>query len=400
MTAAGPTDVPEPIRAWLAEHAPGYEDTSGRLATFAPADPDAANEELERARGWERHKSRHGWAGIALPPELGGRGASRYESLVFADEESRYRLPLHVFSATHGMVVPTLLRWGTDRQKQRFVPPTLDGRELWCQLFSEPGAGSDLAGLSTRAVRTSAGWCVTGQKVWTSNAHVARWGYLLARTDPDVPKNEGLSTFVLDMRAAGVSVRPLRQATGGASFNEVFLDDVHIPHEALLGREGNGWTVARSTLMNERLGITSSIVPSDALIALARERGRLGDPDVRRQLVRILAARRVLEHLRHTTLEAARTDEDPGPEGSAAKIVIGEAAAAVAALAQDLLGVDALTYDVWTEYRIGVPGSRIGGGTEEVMRTILAERVLGLPRGPRVDKDVPWSRLARTGRLG
>lgn len=386
--------------AWLDKHAPSFEDTSGRLATFAAEDPEGQAEEVARARGWEAHKAEHGRAGISLPVELGGQGRSTWEAMVFADLESRRRLPLHVFSATLSTVVPSLLRFGTPAQARRWVPPTLDGRELWCQLLSEPGAGSDLAGLATRARRDRDGWRVTGQKVWTSNGHLARWGWLLARTDPDVPKHAGLSVFVLDMQAAGVDVRPLRQATGGATFCEVFLDDVAVPRDALVGDEHDGWRVATSTLSTERIGITTSVVPLEAVESLARERGRLADASIRRRLVQVRAQLRVLEHLRRRVLDAAREDRPPGPEASVAKLVLGRASAATAELVHDLLGPAAALHSRWTEYALGVPGSRIGGGTEEVMRTIIGERVLGLPREPRQDVGVPWSELARSGGLG
>lgn len=392
-------ELVEQERTWLAEHAPAFEDTSGRLATFAAEDPREQAEEVARARAWEAHKAEHGRAGISLPVDLGGQGRSTWEAMVFADLESRRRLPLHVFSATRGTVVPSLLRFGAPAQTRRWVPPTLDGQELWCQMFSEPGAGSDLAGLATRARRHGDTWHVTGQKVWTSNGHLARWGWLLARTDPDVPKHAGLSVFVLDMQAPGVDVRPLRQATGGATFCEVFLDDVLVPAECLVGAEHDGWRVATSTLSTERVGITTSVVPLEALESLARERGRLEEHAVRQRIVRIRAQLRVLEHLRRRVMEAARDDRPPGPEASVAKLVLGRASGATAELVHDLLGPDAAHHSRWTEYTLGVPGSRIGGGTEEIMRTIIGERVLGLPREDRPDVGVPWSELARAGRL-
>jgi len=313
-----------------------------------------------------------------------------------------------------GMAAPTIIAFGTDEQIDKWLKPLWTAQEIWCQLFSEPGAGSDLAGLATRAVKDGDDWVVSGQKVWTSIAHHARWGLLLARTDPDLPKHAGLSYFVLDMHAPGVEVRPLRQLTGEAEFNEVFLTDVRIPDADRLGAVGEGWRVAQTTLMNERVSIGSAR-------AVPREEGAIGfaatawrqhperrTHELHQRLLRLWAdaevARLAADRLRQQIAAG-----QPGPEGSAAKVTYARLNQEISAFEIDFAGSDGLRYDDWTMRRAGSSdytrgpafrylrskGNSIEGGTSEILRNIIAERVLGLPSEPRVDTGVPWKDLPR-----
>lgn len=313
-----------------------------------------------------------------------------------------------------GMAAPTILAFGGAEQRDRYLRPLYTGEEVWCQLFSEPGAGSDLAALGTRAVRDGDSWVLNGQKVWTSLAHRARWAILIARTDPDLPKHRGISYFICDMHAPGVEVRPLRQLTGEAEFNEVYLTDVRIPDSRRLGEPGEGWRVAQTTLMNERVSIGGQSEPREGgIIALAtglwRTRPELRTPGLHDALLRLWvdaeAARLTKERLRQQLAVG-----QPGPEGSAAKLSFARINQEVSGLELELLGDEGLTYDDWSFRRPeGVPfaervpgfhylrtrGNSIEGGTSEILRTIIAERVLGLPAEPRTDKDTAWKDLPR-----
>lgn len=312
------------------------------------------------------------------------------------------------------MAAPTILGFGTDEQRQRLLRPLWTGEEVWCQLFSEPGAGSDLAALATRAVRDGDDWVVDGQKVWTSSAHLARWAILIARTDPDQPKHRGISYFVCDMTDPGVEVRPLRQITGEAEFNEVFLTGVRIPDSRRLGGIGEGWRVAQTTLMNERVAIGGGRVPREGgMIGLVadtwRRRPGLRTHDLHQRLLRLWveseAARLAGERLRQQL-----ADGRPGPEGSAMKLAFARLNQQISALEVELLGEEGLLYDDWTMRRpelvdftgreagyryLRAKGNSIEGGTSEVLLNIIAERVLGLPPEPRTDKDLPWKDLPR-----
>jgi alkylation response protein AidB-like acyl-CoA dehydrogenase len=318
------------------------------------------------------------------------------------------------------MAAPTILRYGTQEQKERFLRPLWTGEEVWCQLFSEPGAGSDLAGLRTRAVREDPGradgdWIVDGQKVWTSSAHTARWAILIARTDPDVPKHRGITYFVCDMTDPGVEVRPLRQITGEAEFNEVFLTGVRIPDAHRLGAVGDGWRVAQATLMNERVAIGGgSAVPRESgmvgpVAATWRERPELRTPELHDRLLRLWVdaevARLTAERVRQQMAVGT-----PGPEGSGLKLSMARLNQQLSGLEVELLGEQGLRYGDWTMVRPGsvdfygrdagyrylrAKGNSIEGGTSEILRNIVAERVLGLPAEPRTDKDVPWKDLPR-----
>lgn len=312
----------------------------------------------------------------------------------------------------HGMGAPMLHAHGTEEQKRRFLRPLFTGEEVWCQLFSEPGAGSDVAGLATRAVKDGDEWVVNGQKVWTTVAHVSKWGMLIARTDPTAPKHRGMTYFLIDMEADGVDIRPLRQITGEAEFNEVYMTDVRIPDSLRIDDVGAGWRVAITTLMNERVAIGAALRPRNDgpigdLLAVWSEYG--GDPADRDHVTRLWAQ---AEAARLTNVRAHqnRTAGTPGPEGSTAKLVYAELNQEIYELATELMGSEALLYDsydfiqpseddpVSTDVRRRFLRSRaysIEGGTSEIMRNILGERVLGLPGEPRVDKDLPWNEVPR-----
>ena len=359
-----------------------------------------------------------GLAWVHYPSGLGGLGAPRALQAVADTEFAAVGAPdnnpgLNIIGL--GMAAPTILAFGSDKQRERWLRPLWTGEEIWCQLFSEPGAGSDLASLATRAVRDPGGdWVVSGQKVWTSLAHEARWAILVARTDPDVPKHQGLSYFACDMTAPGVDVRPLRQLTGEAEFNEVFLTDVRIPDADRIGGVGDGWKVAQGTLMNERVAIGGYAMPREGgMIGGAarawREHPEQRTPGLQDRLLRLWAEAEIarLAGLRMRQQLAAG---HPGPEGSAAKIVFARLNQEISGFEVELAGADGLRYDDWTMRRpahadffgrgpgyryLRARGNSIEGGTSEILRNIVAERVLGLPPEPRVDKDVPWKDLPR-----
>jgi alkylation response protein AidB-like acyl-CoA dehydrogenase len=313
-----------------------------------------------------------------------------------------------------GMAAPTILRHGTDAQKQRYLRPLWTGEEVWCQLFSEPGAGSDLAGLATRAVRDGDGWVVNGQKVWTSSAHLADRAILVTRTDPDVPKHQGMTYFLADMHAPGIEVRPLRQATGEAEFNEVFLTDVRVPDADRLGAVGEGWAVAQTTLMNERVSIGGGVVAREfgmigALVDVWRSRPELRTHGLRDAVLRGWVNSEVAR-LAGIRLQQSLAAGSPGPEGSASKLVFAKLMQEISGIEVELRGDEGLRHDDWSMRRaetvdffgrnhgyryLRAKGNSIEGGTSEILRNIIAERVLGLPSEPRVDKDVAWKDIPR-----
>jgi alkylation response protein AidB-like acyl-CoA dehydrogenase len=312
-----------------------------------------------------------------------------------------------------GMAAPTVLAHGTAEQQQRWLRPLWTGEEIWCQLFSEPGAGSDLAGLATRAVRDGDVWTVNGQKVWTSSAHMARRALLVARTNPDVPKHEGLTYFALDMNQPGVEVRPLRQITGEAEFNEVFLTDAQIRDTDRIGEVGQGWTVSMATLMNERVSIGGGAMPREGgmIAAVARtwrEHPELRTPGLHDRLLRLWADSEVAR-LAGIRLRQQLAAGQPGPEGSAAKLVFARLNQEISEFEVELAGAEGLRYDDWTMRRpqganffgrnpvfrfLRAKGNSIEGGTSEILRNVIAERVLGLPKEARADSG-PWKDLPR-----
>ncbi|MFE2845931.1 acyl-CoA dehydrogenase family protein [Streptomyces scopuliridis] len=362
-----------------------------------------------------------GLAWVHYPAGLGGLDAPRSLQAVVDAELAAAGAPDNDprrIGIGLGMAAPTILRYGTQEQKERFLRPLWVGEEVWCQLFSEPGAGSDLAALGTRAVRegdsVSGDWIVNGQKVWTSSAHLARWAILIARTDPDLPKHRGISYFLCDMTDPGVEVRPLRQITGEAEFNEVFLTDVRIPDAHRLGEIGEGWKVAQTTLMNERVSIGGARLPREGgmigtVARTWRERPELRTHELRQRLLTLWVeaevARLTAERLRQRLVAG-----QPGPEGSGMKLAFARLNQEISGLEVELLGDEGLLYSDWTMRRpelvdftgrdagyryLRAKGNSIEGGTSEVLLNIVAERVLGLPSEPRNDKDVAWKDLAR-----
>ncbi|MGW5739918.1 acyl-CoA dehydrogenase family protein [Amycolatopsis sp. NPDC003861] len=389
------------------------EDLTRQATEFLAHHDPASADRLEFLRA----RFDAGLAWIHFPAGLGGQNAPRaLQSVVdqvFTDAGAPDNNPRRIGIGL-GMAAPTILAFGTPEQRERFLRPLWTGEEVWCQLFSEPGAGSDLAALGTRAVRDGDDWIVTGQKVWTSGAHESQWAILVTRTDPDVPKHQGMTYFLCDMTAPGVEVRPLRQITGEAEFNEVFLTDVRIPDTQRLGAVGEGWKVAQTTLMNERVAIGGHVQPREGgLIGIVaktwRERPELRTPELRDRLVQRWVEAETLR-LAGTRLRQQLAVGAPGPEGSAMKVAFSELNQALTGLEVELLGEEGLAYDDWTFRRPAIvdftgreagyrylraKGNSIEGGTSEVLRNIIAERVLGLPSEPRVDKDVAWKDLPR-----
>ena len=394
--SATPEALRERARAFLAEHDPAQ---MGKQ--------DFLNARFDAGLAW-----------VHYPEGLGGLGLSRTLQGVVDAEFEAAGAPLNDPDKNGiglGMAAPTILAYGSDEQQKRWLRKLWTAEEIWCQLFSEPGAGSDLAALATRAVRDGDGWVVNGQKVWTSQAHRAKRALLVTRTDPDVPKHQGLTYFSVDMTAPGVDVRPLRQLTGEAEFNEVFLTDVWIGDEDRIGQVGEGWKVANATLMSERVSIGASrAMPRESgMISTAaqtwRSRPELRTPGLHDRLLRLWTEAEVAR-LASERLRQQLAAGQPGPEGSASKLVFARLNQEISGFEVELNGTDGLRYDDWTMRRperanffgrgpgfryLRARGNSIEGGTSEILRNIVAERVLGLPAEPRVDKDVPWKDLPR-----
>jgi alkylation response protein AidB-like acyl-CoA dehydrogenase len=389
------------------------DDLEGMVRRFLADHPVDSTDRLDFLRA----RFDAGLAWVHYPVGLGGLGMPRSEQplvdRLFAEAgapDNRSRTN----GIGLGMAAPTILAFGTDEQKQRFLRPLWTGEQIWCQLFSEPGAGSDLAAVATRAVRDGGEWVVTGQKVWTSVAHRAQMAILVARTDPSVPKHAGLTYFLCDMTQPGVDVRPLRQITGEAEFNEVFLTDVRIPDSQRLGAEGEGWKVANATLNNERVAIGGGAAPRESgMVGVVtqtwRERPELRTHDTHQRLVSLWVEAEVAR-LTGMRLQEKLARGNPGPEGSAMKLTFARLAQQLSGLEVELLGEDGLRYGDWTMVRpdsvsftgkdagyryLRAKGNSIEGGTSEILLNIIAERVLGLPAEPRGDKGVAWKDLPR-----
>jgi alkylation response protein AidB-like acyl-CoA dehydrogenase len=362
------------LRAWLADNHPGRE---------PPGDEDS----FAFRRDWQRKLNDRGWAGLTWPTEYGGAGASMIEQAIFFEEIARARAPqmANVLGLTMGG--PTVIAHGTDDQKERFLAPILSADEIWCQGFSEPESGSDLASLKTRARASDGGYVITGQKVWTTYAHQAKWCMLLARTNVEAPKHRGLTYFLMDMEQDGVEVRPLVQITGEAEFNELFIEDAHVPADNVVGGVDNGWRVAITTLMHERAGLAFALqarvqVALAELIEWVREQGAAGDPLVRQRVAQLSIEANVLRLLAYRGLTTAMRSGEPGPEGSLGKWLWADVNQRLTELAIDVAGPSAqLVDDTWTYRFLRARANSIEGGTTEILKNIVAERVLGLPRG-------------------
>ena len=361
------------LRGWLHEHNPGRE-------------PDGDEAGFEFRRDWQKALHAGGWAGVSWPKEYGGRGATLVEQAIFNEEVVRAGTPSAANVLGLAMGGPTVIAHGTDEQKGRYLEPILSADEIWCQGFSEPGSGSDLASLQTRAVRHGDEWRVTGQKVWTTLAHHSKWCMLVARTDAAAPKHQGLTYFLMDMEQEGVQIRPLAQITGEAEFNELFLEEARIPHANIVGGEGNGWGVAITTLMHERstLAFGLQVQVKQHLRQLmddARESGRSADPVIRDRLAQLYIEAEVLRLNAYRGLTAVMRTGVPGPEGSLGKWQWAEVNQALTELALDIAGPRALLYsDDWSYRFLRARANSIEGGTTEILKNIVAERILGLPR--------------------
>jgi len=366
---------------------------SDKVALLPERTPEEDRADLATARAWSQKIFDAGFGWVTGPPEYGGRGLERDYDRTWHRLEARYEAPsLSVFGIGLGMVAPTIRAHGTDEVKDRYLRAMYRGDIVGCQLFSEPAAGSDLASLQTRAQRDGDEWVVNGQKVWTSYAHLADIGEIICRSDPDLPKHKGLTGFIVDMHAPGVDVRPLRQMTGGASFNEVFFTDVRVPDSHRLGEVNGGWSVALTTLMNERAAIGGGggggSLAMTRLVELARHSGRADDPLVRQQLARIIVGTRVAGYNNLRAMAKVVAGQAPGPEMSLAKMALTQNMSMTADLVSSILGPSLVadtgawgTY-AWSELVLGLPGLRVAGGTDEVLRNIVGERVLGLPKDP------------------
>ena len=385
-------------RAWLEANADPRTGDEASSMTRASSEGH-----VERCQAWQRTLYDGGWAGITWPKEYGGRGGTANEARIFNEEQAGFDVTTGAFAVAIGMVGPTLIAHGTPEQQQQFLDPMLRGDELWCQLFSEPGAGSDLAGLSTRAEVDGDEFVVNGQKVWNSGAQHSQWGILLARTDPAVPKHQGITYFVVDMATPGIEVRPLRQITGHAHFNETFLTDVRIPVEGVVGEVNGGWGVTLTTLLNERALIAGGAAGQwDQVLGLAGAFGRRDDAQTRQDLARQYTRQQLLAYLGYRVQTAVSQGRMPGPEASVMKLAyslhaheMGNLLMALEGPAATLAGDDAVRNSFAQDMFLGQWSWRIGGGTDQVQRNIIGERSLGLPREPRLDKTVPFNELPR-----
>ena len=399
---------------WLAENGeprqatptdePAWGDGEFSVSVFHNMSHDQEMDHLEQLRTWNRKKAEQRYHAITWPESYGGLGLSRAHARAFGQLERGYAVPdsHELFSVTVGLMAPTVRAFGTDEQKQRFVADFLATETFCCQLFSEPGAGSDLAALGCRADRDGDEWAVNGQKVWSSGAQFADYGLLISRSDPDQPKHKGMTAFMVPFDTPGVEVRPIKQMSGGTSFNEVFFSDARLPDSLRIGDVGEGWKVALTTLGFERdhsaSGGGTGRRPGGSwsqLLGTARAVGAIEDPIVRDKLMELYLHLQSERHLNRRAADLARGGT-PGPEGSLGKLKWTEGMRKMSDVVSAILGPRLIadtgefgTY-AWGEHVLGAPGYRIAGGSDEVQRNIIGERVLGLPGEPRVDKNVPW----------
>ncbi len=393
------------VREFLDAHAElRHGDDRDWSRNGAALDPDVAADYRRRCVEWQGLLYESGWAGLTWPTAFGGRGLTAAYQIVFNQELARYDATSGFLTAAMALVGPTLMAHGSPEQQARYVAPLLSGKEAWCQLFSEPGAGSDLAALATRAVRDGDEWVVNGQKVWTSSAQHADFGILITRTDPDVPKHEGLTYFIVDMKSPGVDVRPLVQAQGVAHFNEVFLDDVRIPDSNRVGEVGGGWKVTRTTLRSESSMISGAGQATNfgAVLSTCRRLDRTGDPLVRQELAKVFTDEQIMKWMSMRTQTAVMTGrKELALHGSLLKNFFTRALTRRVNLAVDVEGAEGMLWTdaegegFWQYQFLNQFAPKIGGGTEEVHRNNLGEQALGLPREPSTDKDVPWSQSKR-----
>ncbi len=396
------------VRQWISDNAPHEWAQDLEKSIYGELNPSLqAADSLDVAKAWQKKKYDSNWACLTWPKIYGGRAASAIQQVIWSQEEGVYEKLARPFFLGHGMCGPTLMEYGTEDQKQRYLPMMASGEEVWCQLFSEPAAGSDLAGLRTRAEREGEGWRINGQKIWTSGAHQSDFGMILTRTDAGVEKHKGLTMFFLDMRSPGVDVRPILQMSGHQDFNEVYFDDVIIPDSQRIGEVGQGWQVSLATLMNERLSVGSTMPTGfSELLELCCNLsvdGTLAIEDY--AVIDTLADLAVRDSgLKYTSFRSMTSLADgniPGPESSISKLVAASAMQEIAQFALDIQGPSGLISGQDSQLAEGrfqamlmrSPGARVEGGTDEILRNIIAERVLGLPADIRVDKGIAFNKI-------
>ena len=393
-------------RSWLDSKAERLPDGERALTVQdVRNDPDA----MRKAQAWQAIKADGNWACITWPKEYGGRDATGIQKVIWGQEESRYRVPPNMFSIGQGMLGPTLMAHGTSEQKKRHLEPMLRGDEIWCQLFSEPSAGSDLAGLRTAARKDGDDWLIDGQKIWTSGAQYSDWGMIVTRTDPSAAKHAGITYFIVDMKSAGIEIRPIVQMNGYSGFNEVFFSGVRVPDSNRVGAVNDGWRGAITTLMNERAAIGGGAAGPgfDQLLELARRVGSGDDTSVRQLLADFYVKQKGLQYTSYRTLTAISRGQTPGPQSSLGKLVGAALRQRMAGFAVELMGeagaIDDADFSLqaagWQDSFLSAPGARLAGGTDEILRNIIAERVLGLPAETRRDKGIAFQDIP-TGPAG
>lgn len=399
-----------PLEAAFRAEAQEFLSANATLKVDAPPRKETEDEHIARARAWQKLKSENGWACLSWPKEYGGRDAQPMELIIWGQEESRYDVPVGPYAIGLGMCGPTMIAYASEEHKAQRLPRMSAGEDIWCQLFSEPSAGSDLANLRTRCERDGDDWIINGQKIWTSGAHYCDWGILVTRSDPTVAKHKGLTFFFLDMKSPGVEVRPIKQISGDANFNEVYFTDVRIPDHQRLGAVGDGWKVSLTTLMNERLAVGDaggSDVPH--LMELLGKVDIDGSPalenaSVREKVANWYCQMSGLQNTKYRVMSALSSGKTPGPESSITKVISANKMLDIGSFGIDLMDMGGILVDregdemnsrLFQGSFMGGPGYRIAGGTDEVLRNIIAERVLGLPQDVRVDKGIPFNEVAQ-----
>ena len=404
------------VRAWIQAHAPTEHRAELELAGYGQP-PLRSGDVVAASKAWQKTKSLGGWACLHWPVEYGGRGASPIERVIWQQEEGAYAKLAGIFLIGQGMIAPTLMAYAHEPHKQRYLPPLASGEEIWCQLFSEPAAGSDLAGLRTRAERvlgnsgdsseSGGDWVINGQKIWTSGAQYSDHGMVLVRTDPTAAKHDGLTMFFLDMKSPGIEIRPIKQVNGQSGFNEVYFTDVRVPDHQRLGTVGQGWRVSLTTLMNERMSIGAGMptgFPEMLDFCRSFDTGNglaIDDAAVRSKLATWAVRTSGLKYTAYRSISALSKGQTPGPENSIGKLVAGQTLQEIAAFALDLQGASGVLVDEaqasasarFQAMLLRSPATRIEGGTDEILRNIIAERVLGLPGDMRADRGLPFNQI-------
>jgi acyl-CoA dehydrogenase len=393
-------------RAWIDANAPKHLKPFLESSGFGNTNT-GPHDTFAEAKAWQRKKKEAGWACLTWPKEYGGRGASPIQNVIWAQEEGVFGRLSGAFIIGQGMCAPTMMGYASEEQKQRYIPKIASGEEVWCQLFSEPHGGSDLAGLRTRAEKDGDEWVINGQKIWTSGAQHSDYGILITRTDPTVAKHKGLTMFFLSMKSPGIDIRPIKQANGQSEFNEVYFENVRIPDSQRLGGVGDGWRVSLTTLMNERMAIGGSIATGfPEMLELVEELPlaeglAIDNPAVRSRLADWYVKASGLKNTSARLLTALSKGQTPGPEASIGKLVAGNMMQDIAKFAIDMQGLGGAVVDPavaegaarFQAMLLRSPAVRIEGGTDQILRNIIAERVLGLPEDMRADKGIPFNEI-------